>query len=329
MSENAVSKPETLSADGLTTVLKAAGEETRLRILALLADGERSVKDLTDILGQSQPRISRHLKLLFEAGLIERHREGTWVFYRLADLGAGASLARDVLMRADRSDETFAADEARLEAVRRQHHAEAQSYFRKHAAQWDSIRSMHAPDDAVETAIGDLLPQRIGTLVDLGTGTGRMLECFAGRSERAIGIDLSHDMLAYARARLEDLALPHVQVRAGDLYGIGLPDGAADVVIIHQVLHFLNDVAGAIAEAARIVSPGGRLVVVDFESHGVEMLRENHAHRRLGFSTQQIGAWMGEAAMALTDDVIVPPENPETQALTVRVWVGRKTGGPT
>jgi ubiquinone/menaquinone biosynthesis C-methylase UbiE/DNA-binding transcriptional ArsR family regulator len=325
MSEAPVSIPATLSADGLTTALKAVGEETRLRILWLLSVGERSVKDLTDILGQSQPRISRHLKLLFEAGLIERHREGTWVFYRLADFGPGASLARDVLRLADPDDATLVADQTRLEAVRAHHQSEAQSYFRKHAAEWDSIRSMHAPDDAVETIIGNVLPDRLGTLVDLGTGTGRMLECFAERADRAIGIDLSQDMLSYARARLETPSLRHVQVRSGDLYAIGLPDGLADAVIIHQVLHFLNDAAGAITEAARIVAPGGRLVVVDFESHDVESLREQQAHRRLGFSTQQIGAWMGDAGLALSDDLKVSPDEASGQALTVRVWVGRRT----
>lgn len=317
-----------ISTEGLLGALRAAGEPTRIRILALLAEGERSVKDLTDILGQSQPRISRHLKLLADAGLLRRHPEGAWAFFRLADEGPGAELARDIVSRLDRNDAVLARDRARLEAVRRAHAEAAAAYFRRHAGQWDRIRSLHVKDARIEAAVGELMGEApIGTLVDLGTGTGRMLEVLAGRFERGVGVDQSHDMLSYARSRLERAGLSSCQVRHGDIYNLPLDDALADAVIIHQVLHYLDDPARAIDEAARLLKPGGRLIVVDFAPHGLEFLRAEHAHRRLGFAREQLAEWLGSAGVEADEHLEFPPDAEDaSDKLTVALWSGIQTG---
>ena len=226
-----------------------------MRILALLAGGELNVKDLTQILGQSQPRISRHLKLMAEAGLITRFREGSWVFFRLADSGSEAALAAAIVASLDPADLTSSPATARAPPPCKKAREEAaQAYFREHAGEWDRIRALHVAERDVEAAMDEALGRGPSTLlVDLGTGTGRMLELFAPRAARALGFDLSHDMLAYARMKLERAGLAHAQARHGDLYNVPLPDGAADAVILHQVLHFLDDPAAAIAEAARLL----------------------------------------------------------------------------
>jgi ArsR family transcriptional regulator len=313
-----------LSRAHALAALRAAGEATRLRILALLANGELNVKDLTQILGQSQPRISRHLKLMAEAGLIRRFREGSWVFFRLADSGAEAALARAIVASLDQTDLTLARDRARADAVQRARAEAAQAYFKAHAGEWDKIRTLHVAEKEVETAMDEALGQGpFNLLVDLGTGTGRILELFASRASRALGFDLNHAMLAYARMKLERAGLAHAQVRHGDLYNVPLPDGAADAVVLHQVLHFLDDPAAAIAEAARLLSSGGKLLVVDFAPHELEFLREQSAHRRLGFARDQLGRLLEGAGLRLERFRELKPD-PAQGKLTVSLWLALK-----
>ena len=289
---------QNLSFSGLTAALKAAGEPTRLRILALAARGSFCVMEFVEILGQSQPRLSRHLRLLTEAGLVDRFREGSWAFFRLGERGGTAEFARALIGRLKSDDAIVLRDRERLTAVRASRAAAAQNYFRRHAAEWDRIRRLHVADAAVELAIRTALADKpIRSLLDLGTGTGRMLELFGADIERGLGLDLSLDMLALARARLDRAGLKHCSVRHGDIYDLALPRDSFDVVIIHQVLHFLDDSARAIAEAARVLRPGGRLLVVDFAPHDLEFLREEHAHRRLGFAAETVTQWL-EAAGA-------------------------------
>jgi len=304
--------------------LRAAGEATRLRILALLANGELNVKDLTQILGQSQPRISRHLKLMAEAGLIRRFREGSWVFFRLADSGAEAALASAIVASLDQADLTLARDRARVGAVQKARAEAAQAYFKAHASEWDNIRALHVAESQVEAAMDEALGQgTLDLLVDLGTGTGRILELFGTRALRALGFDLNHAMLAYARMKLERAGLHHAQVRHGDLYNVPLADGAADAVVLHQVLHFLDDPSAAIAEAARLLKPGGKLLVVDFAPHELEFLREQSAHRRLGFARDQLGRLFEGAGLTLERFSELAPE-PAQGKLTVSLWLGLK-----
>jgi ubiquinone/menaquinone biosynthesis C-methylase UbiE/DNA-binding transcriptional ArsR family regulator len=313
-----------LAFDDLNSALKAAGEETRLRVLALLAEAELTVSDLTDILRQSQPRISRHLKLLAEARLVDRFREGSWAFFRLAEHGETAEVARALVSRLDPADPVVARDRERLAEVRAARVAAAQVYFRQHAAEWDRIRHLHAADEAVEAEISAALAERpFRSVLDLGTGTGRMLELLGVDIERGVGIDLSLDMLAFARARLDRAGLRHCSVRQGDVYDLSLPRDSFDVVVIHQVLHFLDDGARAVREAARVLRPQGRLLIVDFAPHDLEFLREEHAHRRLGFPPETVAQWMQQAGLDVTLQRNLPPEPGSAGKIAVSLWLAR------
>ncbi len=302
-------------------VLKAAADETRLRVLALLASGERTVKDLTDILGQSQPRISRHLKLLADAGLIERAPEGAWVYYRLSDDETIRAIVHPMLAGLPENDLTIRRDREQLERVRQRNQDAASAYFAEHADRWDSLRNLHVPDTDIESAILDAAgPGPFHALLDIGTGTGRMLELFADRVRRATGIDMSPAMLAIARSNLERSGHSHIHVRLADANILPVVRESFDLVIIHQVLHYLDDPARAIAQAAQTLSPGGRLLIVDFAPHKIEELRQTHAHRRLGFSHRQIRQWLGEAGLSPETPTDLPPTDDSGQALTVSLF---------
>ena len=317
-------EPHPLPFPLLLDALKAAGEDTRLRLIAVLAEAELTVSDLTDILGQSQPRISRHLKLLAEAGLVERHREASWIFYRRASEGPGGQVISRLLDLLDRTDPVLARDRERLDAVRAARASAAQAYFSSHAREWDEIRKLHVPEAAVEAAMRDILADRpIRTLLDLGTGTGRMLEVFAPEIERGLGLDLSPDMLAVARTHLDHAGIRNCQLRQSDIYAIPAPRDSFDAVIIHQVLHFLDDAGRAIHEAARVLRPGGRLLVVDFAPHDLEFLRESHAHRRLGFAREAMEGWLISAGLVPERFRTLVPERREGDALTVSLWLAR------
>jgi ArsR family transcriptional regulator len=296
--------------------LRAVGETTRLRILALCAEGDLTVGDLTQILGQSQPRVSRHLKLLCEAGVLERLPEGTAVFHRLADGGAGSTLARQVLKLLPRDDATLRLDRKRLDAIRAERAASAAAYFRKNAARWGELRSLHVEETRVEAELLRRLPDAgIDDLLDIGTGTGRILELVAGRVGRGVGIDLSRDMLIVARANLQSAGLANCQVRQADMYRLPWTAPSFDAVTIHRVLHYAEDPARVIAEAARVLRPGGRLLIVDFAPHALERLRSEHAHRRLGFGDDEVNKWCRAAGLRPE-----PVQHLPGKQLTVSIW---------
>jgi ArsR family transcriptional regulator len=319
----------TYPSSDLVAALKAAAEPTRLRILHLLSMGELNVKDLTQILGQSQPRISRHLKLLHEAGLIDRFREGSWVYFHIADGTRGGELARRMLERVDPAESVLARDTDRAAVLKREREASAQAFFAAHAADWDRIRAYHVAEADVEAAMGEALgPGPFDLLVDLGTGTGRILELFASRYAHGLGIDLNQTMLAYARSKLAAAGLDTVQVRHGDLYNLALENAAADAVVMHQVLHFLSDPARAIHEASRVLAPGGRLLIVDFAPHGMEELRERFAHERLGFASSQIEDWLHSAGLMPGPQRILGDHARNESGLNVTIWLAVKPGAP-
>jgi ArsR family transcriptional regulator len=297
------------------TVFRALGDPTRLRILALVARMELAVGELAEVLEQSQPRVSRHIKILAEAGLIERAKEGAWVFLRASAERHAASLA--ALMAELKPDaNALERDLARLAHVRAERAQAAQAWFAAHAAEWDALRSLHIAEAEVEAAVEAALAGRpLGRLVDIGTGTGRMLELLGPRAVSAIGIDRSPEMLRVARVKLPVQA----EVRQGDMAALPLCDGSADTVVLHQVLHFAADPAAALGEAARVLAPGGRLLVIDFAPHAREDLRTAQGHVRLGFADEMVCGWM--AAAGLKADVAGRLAGPE---LTVTLWLGER-----
>lgn len=309
-----------LTADQTIEALRAAGETTRLRVLSLLAAEELSVMELSRILDQSQPRVSRHLKLMAEAGLIERFPDGARVFYRLSSDAAARSLVDTVLDLLD--DTEGEADHRRLEDVRRERETAAAAYFERVAPQWDRMRSLYVSETAVEAAIeraaGSGPFERV---VDLGTGSGRMLTLLGRRARMSLGLDLSHNMLNIARANVSRAGLEGVELRHGDIFATRLPSESADLVLVHQVLHYLADPGAAVAEAARLVMPGGRLLIVDFAPHDLEQLRDEHQHRRLGFSDAEIGGWLAEAGLTPSAPIALPPDR---DGLTVIIWTGER-----
>ncbi len=307
----------------LLAPLRAVAEPTRLRLLALLARGELTVSELVHILGQSQPRVSRHLKLLCDAGVLDRFREGSWVFYRLASADPAAALARHLVSALGTEGPILALDRQRLAAIKRQRAEHAEAYFRENAAEWDRIRSLYIDEREVEAALVEIIAAADPRdLLDIGTGTGRMLEVLAPAVEKALGIDTSREMLAVARVNLERAGLKNGAVRLADMYQLPLPDASFDAVVIHQVLHFADRPEAAIAEAARVLRPGGILVIVDFAPHDLEFLREEHAHRRLGFRDAEIGAWFRRVGLDPA-----PSRRLEGKPLTVAIWTARQRGG--
>ena len=306
----------TLTADQTVEALRAAGEPTRLRVLSLLAGEEMSVMELSRVLEQSQPRVSRHLKLMTDAGLIERFPDGARVFYRISSDLLARRLIDMVLDLLD--DAEGEADHRRLDEVRDERAAAAAAYFEQVAPQWDRIRSLYVAETSVETAIEAAAgPGPFERVVDLGTGSGRMLTLLGKKARMSIGLDLSHNMLNIARTNVARAGLDKVELRHGDIFATRLPAASADLVLVHQVLHYLADPQAAVVEAARLVAAGGTLLIVDFAPHELESLREEHQHRRLGFSDAEIAGWLTDAGLKAETPVALPPD---TDGLTVTIW---------
>lgn len=304
--------------------LRAVAEHTRLRLLYVLSGNELTVSEITTVLDQSQPRVSRHLKILCEAGILDRKQEGASVFYRLADQGSTAQFTQTLLTFVPEDDPQLQRDLARLEDIKQQHVQAALQYFKDNAQRWGRIRALYLADPAVEDAMLEAAGSgTIDNLLDVGTGTGSMLEVFGSRIRRGLGIDSSRDMLAVARANLEASNLSHCQVRKGDIYNLPVDTATMDVVTIHHVLHFLDDPGLAIAEATRTLKPGGRLIIVDFARHDMEFLRSEFAHRRLGFDDEEVIKWCQAVGLSevsvqsLTSAKSTPEARPRA-----KLWLG-------
>jgi SAM-dependent methyltransferase len=314
-----------VTMDALIAMLRAAGDPTRLRLLLLLRQAELTVSELIEIVGQSQPRVSRHLKLLCEAELLERFKEGSWVFYRASEQGKGAAFAAAIGEIAAPDSAILESDRKRLANVREARAAEAAAYFKANAAQWERIRALHAPEKDVEAAIvRHIAATPMNLLLDAGTGTGRMLELLSPYVKRAIGVDVSAEMLAIARDRLARAHIAQAQVRLADIYRLPFANGSAltgfDAVLFHQVLHYLDDPAAAVAEAARVMRAGGRLLIADFAPHELEFLRGDFAHRRLGFADREVQGWFQAAGLKpLANEAIAAGKN----KLTVKLWLAQ------
>jgi ArsR family transcriptional regulator len=300
-------------------IFSALADPTRLRILSLLRAMELSIGELAQVLGQSQPRVSRHVKILADAGIARRRKEGSWVFLGLGEKDCVAPLLAAIDAWNGHADHWAVADIARLAAVRADRARAAEEYFNAHADEWDAMRSLHVAESEVEAAIcATLAGAPIGRLVDIGTGTGRMIELFGGAADCSIGVDRSPEMLRLAREKLARAGLANVELRQGDMFALPLLSGAADTVIIHQVLHYAQHPEAVIAEAARLLAPNGRLLVVDFGPHEKEELRTRHAHARLGFADAQVASWFAAAGLESQ-----APRALAGGELTVNLWLGR------
>ncbi|WP_426162963.1 ArsR/SmtB family transcription factor [Sandarakinorhabdus sp. DWP1-3-1] len=319
----------------LLSIFRALADPSRVRILLLVRRMELSVGELAAVLAQSQPRVSRHIRILADAGLVQRAKEGAWVFVRLGDAAISAPVLAAVdALAADAGE----ADQARLAVVRAERAAAADAWFATHAADWDRERALHIAESDVEAAIAAALAPDddagdaaadLGVLVDVGTGTGRMIELLGPQARAALGIDRSPEMLRLARGRIEASGLAHAEVRRGDMYALPRADGSVDTVVLHQVLHFADDPAAVIAELARVLAPGGRLLVVDFMPHGREELRVQQRHVRLGFGDEQVCGWMTAAGLeARVARRLPPPDADNLRALGVTLWLGRRLPVP-
>jgi len=310
------------SLDALLSSLRAAGEHTRLRILALCARGELSVTELTQILGQSQPRVSRHLKLMVEAGLLERLPEGVQVYFRVPDRDDASKIAHALVALLPESDAGLNRDFSRLQQVRDIRTQRAQEYFKQVAKNWDQIRAMHVPQQQLEDTLLEVIgDEPVGELLDIGTGTGRMLEILADRVTRGVGIDLSSDMLSVARSNIERAGLTHVHVRQGDMYQLPLDDASVDLAILHLVLHYSDDPSKVIQEASRVLRADGRLIVVDFAVHTEEYFRSEFKHHRLGFTDEEIRQCFRSAGISERMEPCQLIGDP----LTIKIWQAQKS----
>jgi ubiquinone/menaquinone biosynthesis C-methylase UbiE/DNA-binding HxlR family transcriptional regulator len=310
--------------DEIVEIIRAIGEPTRLRILALLSHGEMAAGEMSVVLNQSQPRVSRHLKLLAEANLIERRPEGAWVFFKLASQGATGRMIAAILAEVPERDFVIARDLERLAQVQAQREQQAQAYFEAAAEEWGALRRLHQPDQEVEDALKTSIDtRRFDFHVDLGSGTGRILEVFADHVARAEGIDSSRKMLALARARFDTSSGRSLSVRQGDILALPYGDQSADLVTIHQVLHYLREPSLAISEAARVLRVNGILLIADFAPHNFEELRQKHAHRRLGFTDQDVAGWCQAARLNILSISHVAPAT-ASSGLAVTIWKATK-----
>jgi ubiquinone/menaquinone biosynthesis C-methylase UbiE len=318
------------TAPSLLALLGALADPSRLRIVALLRVFELAVGEIALLLEQSQPRVSRHVRLLEEANLVERRREGSWVFVRLRNDGPVQQLlgALDAVGLSAEERAVMERDRRRLGAVQAEREASAKRYFAAHAEEWDAIRSLHVAEAEVEQAIlARLAGLSLGHLLDIGTGTGRMATILRGAAQRITALDRSPEMLRVARSRLVGGAVP-VDLVHGDFAALPLAPASVDTVVMHQVLHYAVNPDQVLVEAARVLRPGGHILIVDFAPHEREELRREAAHARLGFSDKQMRNWFADAQLTLESTHALSPAAPDGPTLTVKLWLGKRRRAP-
>jgi len=302
-------------------VLKTLGHPERLRILTVLSRGELTVSEIVQILNLSQPRVTQYIKSLETAGIIERLKEGSWVFSRIKRGNASVSaIVATTLATLPANDPILEADLRRLEDVRAVRSIAADAFFANVANDSGTLGDEYIPKANIEKMLLKMTGKGpFAYMVDLGTGTGRMLEVFADRVTRGSGIDNNAHMLKVARHKLAENNYNHIRVRQGDLSSTPLAGGQADLVTLHQVLHYLDDPLSAILEAARLLSPTGIILIADFEAHNQEEFREDYAHRRLGFEDKDLEDWFLVAGLHLNGIETIKTQGNRPN---VKIWRG-------
>ncbi|MEM9740096.1 MAG: metalloregulator ArsR/SmtB family transcription factor [Pseudomonadota bacterium] len=318
------------SLDDVVQRFRAAAEPTRLRILALLSHGDLAVGEMVNVLGLSQPRLSHQLKILANAGLVSRLPEGSWVFYRAARRGACAEVIQLALAQADLSRGDFARDANQLSAIQSRRASDAARYFDSMAETWDTVRGLHFSNQAIEDALlAAVGPGPFRQAIDVGTGTGRILTLLSPRADRVEGLDLSHQMLTVARDNLQRQGTTNASVRYGDACAMPFEDGAADLMVLHQLLHFIDQPDRVLQEVRRVLAPGGTLAIVDFAPHTVEFLRSEHGHRRLGIADSALAEWAAGTGMVPEPVRRFNPPDDRPNGLAVCIWIAQAPGAVT
>lgn len=306
----------------LLDLFRALGDPTRLRIVHLLRAMELAVGEIAQVVGQSQPRVSRHVRILVEAGLVEKRKEGNWVFLRMTRNGTAQPFYElfDCVTPSESEALWQHADLARLAAVRNDRARAADDYFARHAEEWDAIRSLYVSEAEVEAAMQGLLADEpIGHLLDIGTGTGRMMQLLGDKARQVTAVDRSPDMLRLARAKLPGEGGDKYALVMADFTDLPIEARSVDTVVLHQVLHYAQAPETVIAEAARVMDAGGRLLIADFAAHEREELRIRDQHARLGFSDEQMAQWFADAGIETERALELPGGE-----LTVKIWLGRR-----
>jgi ubiquinone/menaquinone biosynthesis C-methylase UbiE/DNA-binding transcriptional ArsR family regulator len=300
-------------------IFAALADPTRARILLLVRDLQLSVGELADILDQSQPRVSRHVRILAEAGLVRRHKEGAWVF-----VGAGERRILDpvhALVEAIAAGtDPIAVERGRLAQVRSERQQRIDQWFAANAGEWDLLRQLGGERASVEAALVSAAARpSVGRLLDIGTGTGRILELLASAADTATGIDRSPEMLRMARGKLAAAGNQQADLLQADMRALPFADASFDTVTLHHVLHFADDPQAVVAEAARVVAPGGKLILADYAPHQREELRSRYQHSRLGFDEATLAGFLSKAGLSAS--LLSAHPGPE---LSVILWEGRR-----
>ncbi len=301
--------------------LKALADPCRLRLTAVLLSGEFTVQELTRIMDMGQSRISRHLKILTEAGVLTVKRQGTWSYYRAGEecrffSAIRPAFERELEMLTERSRDMAAVAEVLEERRRR-----SQEFFDRHARQWDDLARTLLPVPEYHKRLIKQVPEGV-TLLEIGIGTGALLIELAARAANVIGVDHSPAMLEEARRRLANDGVSSVELRLGEMSHLPLSDGSVGCVVANMVLHHAADPAAVLAEIRRVLVPGGVLLLADLARHEREAAREQLADQWLGFEENELTDWLKLAGFAVVTTELVAADPGQESVLLVQGETG-------
>tara|TARA_Y100000590_G_scaffold470770_1_gene669895 strand:- start:22065 stop:23030 length:966 start_codon:yes stop_codon:yes gene_type:complete len=312
-------------------IFSALADETRLRIVNILSNCELNVQDLVSVLSQSQPRVSRHLKILDEANLIERIKEGNWVFCKLISSEGIRPIIDYVSKTKKNNSDIYTRDQKKLSLLIKNRAREANYYFNRIESEDASIGEYNISDNIIDQKIISIIEKNIklplSDIIDLGTGSGKILSLLSGSYLHGIGIDNNPNMLKMARSRFKQQGIQNCDLTFGDITDLSLKENNADLVVLHQVMHYFDDPNILISQAARLLMRDKYILVVDFDSHSNESLRKRFSHRRLGFSDEQIINIFEKYNCILIDkDSGASNRLKNVEGLVCKIWLGKKQG---